>query len=91
MEDLSFELFPALLSLLPLLAATDSKASAAGEADVGVVLRRLADQGKTIVCVIHQPRASILPVFNNVLLLGSGRQVYFGPSCNFDGETIPMR
>lgn len=36
------------------------------------VLKRLASQGKTIVCVIHQPRASILPLFSRVLLLGQG-------------------
>eukprot|EP01051_Picozoa_sp_SAG22_P014499 SAG22_NODE_1766_length_3623_cov_2.997162_5_plen_410_part_00 len=62
------------------------------------VLRRLAEKGKTIVCVIHQPRASILPEFEHVLLLGGGKQVYYGPSCRFDDpatgqkiETDPLR
>jgi ATP-binding cassette subfamily G (WHITE) protein 2 len=55
------------------------------------VLKNLAAQGKTIVCVIHQPRASILPLFTRVLLLGAGKTVYYGPSCNFGAESDPMR
>jgi ABC-type multidrug transport system ATPase subunit len=55
------------------------------------VLKKLALQGKTIVCVIHQPRASILPLFTRVLLLGAGKTVYYGPSCDFGAETDPMR
>ena len=55
------------------------------------VLKNLASQGKTIVCVIHQPRASILPLFTRVLLLGAGKTVYYGPSCNFGADTDPMR
>jgi len=41
--------------------------------------------------VIHQPRASILPLFTRVLLLGAGKTVYYGPSCDFGAETDPMR
>ena len=55
------------------------------------VLKNLASQGKTVVCVIHQPRASILPLFTRVLLLGAGKTVYYGPSCNFGADTDPMR
>ena len=55
------------------------------------VLKKLASQGKTIVCVIHQPRASILPLFTRVLLLGGGKTVYYGPSCNFGTDIDPMR
>lgn len=55
------------------------------------VLKKLADQGKTIVCVIHQPRASILPLFDRVLLLGSGKTIYYGPSCDFSAESDPLR
>lgn len=55
------------------------------------VLKGLASQGKTVVCVIHQPRASILPLFTRVLLLGSGKTVYYGPSCDFAAETDTMR
>lgn len=55
------------------------------------VLKKLASQGKTIVCVIHQPRASILPLFTRILLLGAGKTVYYGPSCDFGAETDTMR
>ena len=55
------------------------------------LLKRQATAGKTVVCVIHQPRASILPLFNHVLLMASGKTVYYGPSCDFSGETDPLR
>lgn len=55
------------------------------------LLKSQARQGKTVVCVIHQPRASILPLFDQVLLMGSGKVVYHGPSCNFKQETDPLR
>ena len=55
------------------------------------LLKRQTAQGKTVVCVIHQPRASILPLFDQVLLMGSGKVVYYGPSCDFAAETDPLR
>lgn len=55
------------------------------------LLKTQARQGKTVVCVIHQPRASILPLFDQVLLMGAGKVVYHGPSCNFKEETDPLR
>merc|ERR1711871_338383 len=55
------------------------------------VLKRLGSQGKTIVCVIHQPRASILPLFSRLLLLGEGHTVYYGPTCDFLAPTDPLR
>jgi ATP-binding cassette subfamily G (WHITE) protein 2 (PDR) len=43
------------------------------------LLRRLADDGQTILCTIHQPSASILQLFDRLLLLnGKGQTVYFG-------------
>ncbi|RYG44708.1 ATP-binding cassette domain-containing protein, partial [archaeon] len=45
------------------------------------ILRGLAhDQNRTVVCTIHQPRASVLAQFDNLLLLAGGRVVYFGPT-----------
>ncbi|KAA0175925.1 hypothetical protein FNF27_02646 [Cafeteria roenbergensis] len=45
------------------------------------ILRRLArEQNRTIICTIHQPRASILPLADQLVLLASGRQVYTGPT-----------
>ncbi|TPX72103.1 hypothetical protein SpCBS45565_g00485 [Spizellomyces sp. 'palustris'] len=44
-------------------------------------LRTLCDTGKhTVVCAIHQPRSSIFAMFDDILLLASGRCVYAGSS-----------
>jgi ABC-type multidrug transport system ATPase subunit len=44
------------------------------------ILRKLADLGLTVVCVLHQPRKSIFELIDDVLLLGNGgRLVYSGP------------
>ena len=42
-------------------------------------MSRAAADGTTSLCTIHQPRASLLAVFDNLLLLADGRTVYFGP------------
>lgn len=42
-------------------------------------LRKLADQGQTILCTIHQPSALLFESFDRLLLLQSGGEtVYFG-------------
>ncbi|KAL7544685.1 hypothetical protein ACHAWF_008054 [Thalassiosira exigua] len=41
-------------------------------------LRKLADQGKTIVAVIHQPSQHVFQLFDDLLLLSEGRLMYFG-------------
>ena len=47
---------------------------------VGDVLRRMARVHNTsCLCTIHQPRASLLAVFDTLLLLAEGRTAYFGP------------
>uniref|UniRef100_A0A6B2KZL6 ABC transporter domain-containing protein n=1 Tax=Arcella intermedia TaxID=1963864 RepID=A0A6B2KZL6_9EUKA len=43
-------------------------------------LRGLSNQGRTVLCTIHQPSAEILKMFDKLLLLGSGSTVYFGPT-----------
>ncbi|GMI08367.1 hypothetical protein TrRE_jg11152 [Triparma retinervis] len=44
------------------------------------ILRKLADLGLTVVCVLHQPRISIFDLLDDVILLGAGgRLVYSGP------------
>ncbi|KAK9460347.1 P-loop containing nucleoside triphosphate hydrolase protein [Lipomyces oligophaga] len=49
------------------------------------VLQSLANEGRTIVCTIHQPRSDLFSYFGNVLLLAKGGQVaYGGPG----GDTI---
>jgi len=41
-------------------------------------LRKLADNGKTIIAVIHQPSQQVFSTFDDLLLLSDGRQMYFG-------------
>lgn len=43
-------------------------------------LKDLADEGKTVVCSIHQPRSSIFAMFDDLLLLSEGEIVYSGPA-----------
>ena len=46
-------------------------------------LRKLADEGRTVVMVIHQPRWSFMQACTNVLLLGrDGQQAFFGSAHN---------
>lgn len=42
-------------------------------------LRDLADGGKTVVAVIHQPSQHVFAKFDDVLLVSEGKQMYFGP------------
>jgi len=41
-------------------------------------LRNLANKGKTIIAVIHQPSQHIFASFDDLLLLSEGKQMYFG-------------
>ena len=41
-------------------------------------LRSLADSGKTIVAVIHQPSQHVFAAFDDLLLVSEGKQMYFG-------------
>lgn len=41
-------------------------------------LRNLADAGKTVVAVIHQPSQHVFDKFDDVLLVSEGKQMYFG-------------
>uniref|UniRef100_A0A7S0CAU6 ABC transporter domain-containing protein n=1 Tax=Proboscia inermis TaxID=420281 RepID=A0A7S0CAU6_9STRA len=41
-------------------------------------LRNLADSGKTIIAVIHQPSQTAFALFDDLLLLSEGQQMYFG-------------
>ncbi|KAF9307888.1 hypothetical protein BG003_011923 [Podila horticola] len=46
---------------------------------VVLTLKQIADSGRTVVCTIHQPRADIWNVFDNiVLLVTGGRAAYSG-------------
>ncbi|NXA54908.1 ABCG2 protein, partial [Nothocercus julius] len=47
-----------------------------------LLLKRMAEQGKTIIFSIHQPRYSIFRLFDNLTLLAAGRMLYHGPAPN---------
>jgi ABC-type multidrug transport system ATPase subunit/ABC-type multidrug transport system permease subunit len=42
------------------------------------VLRSMADAGKTIIAVIHQPSQHVFAAFDDLLLVSEGKQMYFG-------------
>ncbi|SMR55815.1 unnamed protein product [Zymoseptoria tritici ST99CH_1E4] len=50
-----------------------------GALAIARLLRKLADHGQAIACSIHQPSASTLENFDQVLFLHNGKMVYFGP------------
>mmetsp|Transcript_19242 Transcript_19242/g.58081 ORF Transcript_19242/g.58081 Transcript_19242/m.58081 type:complete len:689 (-) Transcript_19242:421-2487(-) len=45
-------------------------------------LKDLAGEGKTVVASIHQPRSSIFEMFDDLLLLSEGQEVYCGPAAD---------
>ncbi|XP_008323546.2 broad substrate specificity ATP-binding cassette transporter ABCG2 [Cynoglossus semilaevis] len=45
-----------------------------------LLLKRMANAGRTIILSIHQPRYSIYRLFDNLTLLVTGKQVYHGPA-----------
>ncbi|NXC73059.1 ABCG2 protein, partial [Anhinga anhinga] len=45
-----------------------------------LLLKRMANQGKTIIFSIHQPRYSIFRLFDSLTLLAAGRVLYHGPA-----------
>lgn len=49
------------------------------------LLKELARAGRTIICTIHQPAASIYMLFDQVYILAEGMCIYNGPS----RETVP--
>ena len=44
------------------------------------VLRQLSDEGKTIILVIHQPSLEVYRKLDNVIILASGKLMYYGPA-----------
>ncbi|XP_053114361.1 broad substrate specificity ATP-binding cassette transporter ABCG2-like isoform X2 [Hemicordylus capensis] len=47
-----------------------------------LLLKTMAQKGKTIIFSIHQPRYSIFKLFDSLTLLAAGRVVYHGPASN---------
>ena len=46
--------------------------------NVVTVLKALAQQGKTIVCTIHQPSSQVFALFDRILLMAEGRLAFLG-------------
>lgn len=59
------------------------------------LLRKLAHEGRTIICTIHQPSAAMFDQFDNIYLLAQGQCVYNGspktllPFLNSENFTCP--
>lgn len=45
-------------------------------------LQQLADQGRTIICTIHQPSSEVYAMFHSILLLAEGRTAYMGSTAD---------
>lgn len=45
---------------------------------IGLILRRFASMGHTIICTIHQPRETLFSMFDRLLILSHGETFYFG-------------
>jgi ABC-type multidrug transport system ATPase subunit len=41
-------------------------------------MKALAQKGKTMICIIHQPSSDIFQMFDRLCLLAEGRMAYFG-------------
>ncbi|KAJ3314352.1 hypothetical protein HDU76_002431 [Blyttiomyces sp. JEL0837] len=68
---------PAIL----LLDEPTSGLDAATARNMMITLKKIAAQGRTVICSIHQPRSDIVPIIDQILLLArGGRVVYQGPT-----------
>jgi len=65
---------------LLLLDEPTSGLSSRDAADLMGMLRRLADEGRTVILTIHQPSYPMFVQMDQVVLLDAGRLAYFGPS-----------
>ncbi|CAD5212259.1 unnamed protein product [Bursaphelenchus okinawaensis] len=45
-----------------------------------ISLRKMADEGRTIVITIHQPSSQIFEMFHKVCFMGMGKVIYLGPA-----------
>lgn len=52
----------------------------ASAAKICEILKNQAGRGRTIVCTIHSPNSQTFHMFDKVLFLSQGRQMYFGPT-----------
>jgi ABC-type multidrug transport system ATPase subunit len=69
---------PSLLFLDEPTTGLDSKSAL----DLALLLKKLSENGRTIVSTIHCPSAEILATFDNVLCLSRGEIIYYGSPSN---------
>jgi ABC transport system ATP-binding/permease protein len=65
---------------LLLLDEPTSGLSSRDAADLMALLRRLADEGRTVILTIHQPSYPMFVQMDQIVLLDNGQLAYFGPS-----------
>lgn len=46
---------------------------------VNIMQRLVSNEGKTVVCIIHQPSSELLSIFHQLILVADGRIAYSGP------------
>uniref|UniRef100_A0A2S2Q8W2 Protein scarlet n=1 Tax=Sipha flava TaxID=143950 RepID=A0A2S2Q8W2_9HEMI len=46
---------------------------------VNIMQRLVSSQGKTVICIIHQPSSELLSIFHQLILVADGRIAYSGP------------
>lgn len=46
------------------------------------LLHKLTRQGKTVICTLHQPSASLFQLFDHVYVLADGKCIYNGSTKN---------
>jgi ABC-type multidrug transport system ATPase subunit len=51
---------------------------AAAALNVVKILRQLSDAGMTVITTLHQPRSSIMALFQQLMVLSQGRRVFYG-------------
>ena len=44
------------------------------------IIKLAKEDKRTVIASIHQPSGEVFDLFNNLCLLSSGRQIYFGPT-----------
>ena len=49
------------------------------------LLRSLADEGMTVLTTLHQPRNSIMSKFDTMMVMATGRAVYYGSVADYTG------
>lgn len=46
--------------------------------NIAWVLKKMAEKGKTIICIIHQPSSEVFELFDKILLMSEGRTAFIG-------------